>query len=73
MVDEEVTSKKKVIKKEQVAAAIKPGMKKKALAQRKPMSKARASTLDTMKSIEQEVVDGKNRKKRVKKTMARVI
>nr|XP_020148456.1 uncharacterized protein LOC109733643 [Aegilops tauschii subsp. strangulata] len=45
--DEEVTSKKKLIKKEQVdvaAAGIKPWMKKKAPAQRKPMSKVRAST-----------------------------
>ena len=72
--DEEVTSKKKVIKKEQVAAAgIKPGMHKKAPSQRKPMSKARASTLETMKSIEGEAARGKKTKERVKKTMARII
>jgi hypothetical protein len=45
VVDEEVTSKKKVLKKEHAAAtATKPGMQKKAPAKRKPMSKARAST-----------------------------
>ena len=76
--DEEVTSKKKVIKKEQVAAAgIKPGMKKKAPAQRKPMSKVRASTQETMEFTleprEEEAAGGKKRKERVKKTIAKVI
>ena len=48
--DEEVTSKKKLIKNQQVdpVVGIKPGMKKKAHAQRKPMSKVRASTQETM-------------------------
>nr|XP_020154868.1 nucleolin-like [Aegilops tauschii subsp. strangulata] len=74
VVDEEVTSKKKMLKKEQAAtASIKPGMHKKAPSQRKPMSKARASTLETMKSTEEEVAGGKERKERVKKSMARVI
>lgn len=74
VVDEEVTSKKKVLKKEQpVAAGIKPGMKKKAPAQRKPMSKDRASTLETMESGEEEAARQNKRKERVKKTMARVI
>ncbi|XP_020182947.1 uncharacterized protein [Aegilops tauschii subsp. strangulata] len=78
VVDEEVTSKKKVLKKEQVAAAaIKPGMHKKAPAKRIPMSKARASTQETMEFTleprEEEAAGGKKRKERVKKTMARVI
>ena len=43
--EEEVSSKKKVLKKEYgTAAAVKPGMNKKAPAKRIPMSKARAST-----------------------------
>ncbi|XP_020188508.1 uncharacterized protein [Aegilops tauschii subsp. strangulata] len=78
VIDEEVTSKKKVIKKEQVAAAgIKPGMKKKAPDRRVPMSKARASTQETMEFSleprEEEAAGGKKRKERVKKTIARVI
>nr|XP_020191355.1 nucleolar and coiled-body phosphoprotein 1-like [Aegilops tauschii subsp. strangulata] len=72
--DAEVTSKKKVIKKEQAAAAaIKPIMHKKAPTQRKPMSKSRASTLETLKSTKEEAIGGNKRKERVKKTMARVI
>ena len=44
-VEEEVGSKKKVLKKEYAAvAATKPGLHKKAPAKRVPMSKARAST-----------------------------
>ena len=67
-----------MLKKEQAAAAgIKPGMKKKDPAQRKPMSKARASSQETMEftleTREEEAAGGKKRKERVKKTMARVI
>ena len=63
-----------MIKKEHVAAArIKPGMHKKAPAKRVPMSKARASTLESMKSTEEEAARGKKRKEWVKNTMARVI
>ena len=48
-VDDEATSKKKVLKREFAsAAAIKPGMKTKAPARRIPMSKARASTQVTL-------------------------
>nr|XP_020146622.1 transcriptional regulator ATRX homolog [Aegilops tauschii subsp. strangulata] len=77
VVDEKVTSKKKVIKKEQVvAAAIKPGMKVKAFVRRKPMSKVRASTQETMKfTLEQSNDDeapGK-KKKRAKTTTAKVL
>ena len=43
-VEEEVTSKNKVLKKEYAVAATKPGLHKKAPAKRVPMSKARAST-----------------------------
>ena len=50
-VEDEATSKKKVLKKEYgTAAAIKPGMKTKAPARRIPMSKAKASTADVAKS-----------------------
>ena len=48
-------------------------MHKKAPAKRVPMSKARASTLETSKSTEEAAGEGKKRKERVKKTMARVI
>ena len=45
VVDEEVTSRKKVVKKEfGIAASTKPGLHNKAPAKRVPMSKARAST-----------------------------
>jgi hypothetical protein len=74
--DEEVTSRKKVVKKEfGTAASTKPGMKKKAPAKRIPMSKARASTQETIEfTLEpKEAGEGKKRKERVKKTMARVI
>ena len=43
-VEDEDTSKKKVVKKEYSTAATKPGMKQKVPAKRIPMSKARAST-----------------------------
>ena len=73
--EEEATSKRKVLKKEYgIAAATKPGMKQKVPAKRAPMSKARASTQETLGSApkEQVVADNK-RKERVKKTTARVI
>ena len=74
-VEDEATSKKKVLKKEYgTAAATKPGMKQKVPAKRAPMSKARASTQETLGSAPKEqVVEEKKRKERVKKTMARVI
>ena len=73
--EEEVSSKKKVVKKEfGTAASTRLGMHKKAPAKRVPMSKARASTLETYKSIGGETAgEGKKRKDRAKKTMARVI
>ena len=73
--EDEATSKKKVLKKEYgTAAATKPGMKTKAPAKRIPMSKARASTQVPLESEPKEVaVEGKKRKERVKKTMARVV
>ena len=69
-----MNSKNKVLKKEYVVvAATEPGMKVKALAKRKPMSKARASTQKTMEFTleprEEEAAGGKKRKERVKKTM----
>ena len=48
-VEDEATSRKKVLKKEYgTSAASKPGMKTKAPARRVPMSKSRASTQETM-------------------------
>ena len=75
VVDKEVTSKKKVVKKEfGTVASTKPGLHKKAPAKRVPMSKARASTLEASKSTKEEAAsEGKKRKERAKKTMARVI
>ena len=73
-VDEEVISKKKVLKKEYGSAATtKPGMHKKAPAKRIPMSKTRASTTETSKPTEEAVGEGKKRKERVKKTTTRVL
>ena len=74
-VDDETTSKKKVLKKEfGTDATIKPGMKTKVPARRVPMSKARASTQVTLESEPKEAApEGKKRKERVKKTMARVV
>ena len=74
-VEDEATSKKKVLKKEYgTAAATKPGMKTKAPARRIPMSKARASTQVPLESEPKEAAtEGKKRKERVKKTMARVV
>ena len=74
VVEDEATSRKKVLKKEySIAAATKPGMKTKAPARRVPMSKVRASTAETSKPTEEAVGEGKKRKERVKKTIARVI
>ena len=74
-IEDEATSKKKVLKKEYgSAAATKPGMKTKVPAKRTPMSKARASTQVPEKSDPKEAAaEGKKRKERVKKTMARVV
>ena len=73
-VEEEVSSKKKVLKKEYGSAATtKPGMHKKAPAKRIPMSKARASTAETSKPTKEAVGEGKKRKERFKKTVARVL
>ena len=73
--EEEVSSKKKVVKKEfGTAAWTKHGLNKKSPAKRVPMSKARASTLEASKSTGEEAAsEGKKRKERAKKTMARVI
>ena len=74
-IEEEATSKRKVLKKEyDTAAATKPGMKRKVPAKRAPMSKARTSTQETLGSAPKEqVVAEKKRKERVKKTIARVL
>ena len=76
-IEEEVSSKKKVLKKEYGSAATtKPGMNKKAPARRVPTSKPRkVATGETMEfTLEsKETGEGKKRKERVKKTMARVI
>ena len=62
--EEEVSSKKRVVKKEfGTTASTKPGMHKKAPAKRVPISKARASTLETSKStVEEAAGEGKKRK-----------
>ena len=55
-VEEEISSKKKVVKKEfGTTASTKPGLNKKAHAKRVPMSKARASTLEASKSTIEDV------------------
>ena len=64
MADEEVTSKKKVVKKEfGTSASTKPGLKKKALARRIPVSKARTSTQEAIElTLElKEAAKGKKR------------
>ena len=76
VVDEEVTSRKKVVKKEfGTAASTKPVLHKKALPKRVPMYNARASTQETIEfTLEpKEAGEGKKRKERVKKAMAKVI
>ena len=74
-VEDEATSKKKVLKKEYgTAAAIKPGMNRKVPAKRTPMLKVRGTTQETLGSEPKEqVVAKKKRKQRAKKTMARVV
>ena len=74
-VEDEATSKKKVLKKEYgTTVSTKPGMKTKVPAKRVPMSKARASIQETLGSEPKEpVVAEKKRKERAKKTMARVL
>ena len=74
-IEEEATSKRKVLKKEYgTAAATKPGMKQKVPAKRVSMSKARTSTQETLGSAPKEqVVAEKKRKERVKKTTTRVL
>lgn len=64
-VEDEATSKKKVLKKEHgTTATTKPGMKTKAPARRVPMSKDRASTQVTLESEPKEAApEGKKRKK----------
>ena len=55
-VEDEATSRKKVLKKEYgTTATVKPGMHKKAPAKRIPMSKARASTQETMEDASETV------------------
>ena len=73
-VEEEVSSKKKVLKKEcGIVASTKPGLHKKAPAKRVPTLKVRASTAETSKTSEEVVGEGKKMKERVKKTTARVL
>ena len=77
-VEDEVTSKKKVLKKEYgTAAATKPGLKTKAPARRQPMSKPRkVATGETMKftiEFEEEAAGEDKKKKRAKTTTARVL
>ena len=74
--EEEATSKKVVLKKEYGSAqGTKPGLKIKMPAGRQPMPKARASTQIPEKPAPIELVaaEGKKRKERVKKTIARVL
>ena len=67
-VEEEVSSKKKVLKKEYgTVAATKPGLHKKAPAKRVPMSKARASTQEPSKSTGGEAA-GEDKKKKERKS-----
>ena len=72
--EDEATS-RKVLKKEYgTAAATKPGLNRKVPAKRTPMLKVRASTQEPEKYDPKEAaVEGKKRKERVKKTMARVV
>ena len=59
-VEEEVSSKKKVLKKEYVTiVSTKPGLHKKAPAKRVPTLKVRASTAETSKLAEEVVGEGK--------------
>ena len=69
-VEDEATSKKKVLKKEYgTAATTKPGMKTKVPARRVPMSKARASTHKTLGSEPKEAaVEGKKQREMVQES-----
>ena len=72
--EDEATSKKVELKKKFSSTAVKPGMKIKWPAGRQAMSKARVSTQIPLESKSKEpAAEGKKRKERVKKTMARVI
>ena len=74
--EEEATSKRVVLEKEHGSAqGTKPGLKIKRPAGRQPMPKARASTQIPEKpaTIEPVAAEGKKRKERVKKTVARVL
>ena len=72
--EDDATSKNKVVKKEYNSAVVNPGMKIKRPAGRQPMSKARAFSQASLESQPKELAaEGKKRKERVKKTMARVI
>ena len=74
-VEDEATSKKKVMKKEYgIAVTTKPGMKTKAPARRVPMSKGRVSTQVTLGSEPKEpVVAEKKRKERVKRQWPEIL
>ena len=72
--EDEATSKKVVLKKVLSSTTVKPGMKIKRPTGRQPMSKARGSTQVLEKPDPKEpAAEGKKRKERVKKTMARVV
>ena len=70
-IEDEATSKKKVVKKEySTAAATKPGMKQKVPAKRILMSKAKGSTQVPLESEPKEAAaEGKKRKERVKRPL----
>ena len=70
-VEDEATSKKKVVKNEySTAAATKPGMKQKVPATRIPMSKARASTQVPLGSEPKEAIaEGKKRRRGSKRPL----
>ena len=73
-VEEEVSSKKKVLNKEYgIAATTKPRLHNKAPEKGVSMSKARASSAETSKPTREAVGEGKKRKERVKKTTAKVL
>ena len=73
--EDEATSKKVVLKKEYGSAKnTKPGLNRKVPAKRTPMLKVRASTQEPEKPDPKEpATEGKKRKERAKKTMARVV
>ena len=70
--EDEATSKKVVLKKVLSSTTVKPDMKIKRPVGRQPMSKARGST-QIPEMPEEPAAEGKKRKERVKKTMARVV